>query len=181
MPPAKKALTVSMPRTVAHEVADVAARTQRSVAFIARRALSAAPPDAPLPAMTELESLALTTDEDDPPDTVSKLKAAATSRCLDEALAAAWVATRDRFKKWLEREESAQQAERADDLDAGLRAAADPATAVDRLVVLGSSEYPKIRALVAAHPKTPAEVLGRLAQDREPYVRDAVENRRLKG
>lgn len=127
--------------------------------------------------MKDLAALALTTDEDDPPNVQAKLKAAAKGRTLDEAIAAAWAANRTRFQQWAERESQAAQAERADDLDEGLKAAADADTPAARLAELARSDYPKIRALVAVHPRTPAEVLAVLAEDRERYVREAVENR----
>jgi hypothetical protein len=181
VPPAKKPVTVQLPTAVRDEIADAARRTHRSVAFIVRRALAAIPKGASaVGAAGPRAPLELTTDDDDPADTVSKIKAAA-GASLDDAIAAAWIATRARFQAWIAREEAAGQAERADDLDAGLRDAAAAATPVARLVELSKSEYPKIRALVAAHPQAPKEVLERLSADKEPYVRDAVENRRLKG
>lgn len=180
MPPSKKPLAVSLPQTIASEIADAARRTQRSTAFIVRRALAAAPKDAAsAPADPATAALALTLDEDDPPDTLSKIKSAAGARPLDTAIASAWLATRARFQAWIAREEAAAHAERADDLDAGLRDARDPNLDLARLLALSKSEYPKIRALVAVHPATPPEVLAALARDREPYVRDAVENRSL--
>jgi hypothetical protein len=180
MPP-RKPLTVSLPRDVADELADAARRTQRSVAFIVRRALGAAPNASDAGAPSERVDLALTTDEDDPPDTATKIKAAAKGRSLDDAIAAAWRETRARFHAWIAREEAAATAERADDLDTSLADAQAASTPVARLTALASSEYPKVRALVAIHPSTPPDVLAKLSQDKEPYVRDAVENRRLKG
>jgi hypothetical protein len=173
VPPAKKPLQVTLPTGIAAEIADAARRTQRSTAFIVRRALAAAPknPDAlPTGATT---SLALTLDEDDPPNTLAKIKSAAAPQSLDGAIAAAWLATRARFHAFIAREESAASAERADDLDAGLRDARDPKTPLSRLTELAASDYPKIRALVAQHPATPPALLARLSQDREPYVREA--------
>jgi hypothetical protein len=173
----RKPLVVELPRPIATEIADVVARTQRSPAFVALRALGAAPAAPAAPPAGDRAALALTTDDDDPPNTAAKLKAAAAGRPLDEALAAAWVATRARFQRWAEREVALRGAERADDLDAGLAAAADPATPPGRLAELAASPYPRIRALVAAHPQAPADALARLAEDREPYVRDAVRDR----
>ena len=180
MPP-RKPLTVSLPQTVADELADAARRTQRSVAFIVRRALGAAPNAPDRSVDGERVPLALTTDEDDPADTLTKIKAAAKERALEDAIAAAWLETRARFHAWIAREEAAAQAENADDLDTALGQAQDPKATVEILVRLAANEYPKVRALVAIHPATPPEALARLAQDKEPYVRDAVENRRLKG
>ena len=118
-------------------------------------------------------TLELTTDEDDPADTASKIKAAAGSRSVDDALAAAWMATRDRFRAWVEREESAAQAERADDLDSALADAEKASAPPARLSELARSEYPKVRAMVAAHTSTPPEALAALAQDKERTVRAA--------
>ena len=185
MPP-RKPLTVSLPRDVAEEIADAARRTRRSVAFIVRRALGAAPHAAEVPTGQRAE-LTLVTDEDDPADTLTKIKAhekahpSVGNRSLDDAIAAAWTATRARFHAWIAREEAAAQNERADDLDRELVDAQDPATSLERLAHLSTSEYPKVRALVAVNPSTPADVLHRLSADKEPYVRDAVTNRRLKG
>lgn len=179
MPP-RKPLIVEVQREVAEEIADAARRTQRSVAFIVRRALGAAPNAQNVPSGEKAE-LALTTDEDDPADQLTKIKAHAKSRSLDDAIAAAWTETRARFHAWIAREEAAGQAERADDLDHSLRDAQDPKISIDRLIALASSEYPKVRALVAIHPACPADILTKLSTDKEPYVRDAVENRRLKG
>jgi hypothetical protein len=190
VPPARKPLTVTLPRPIADEIAGVAKRTERSPAFIVRRAFAAAAQEKtqPLTAAASLVTtpsdkviLSIDTDEDDPPNTAARIREAAGKASLEDALTSAWLSTRKRFLQWAEREESAGQAERADDLDTGLREAADPSTSQDRLVELSKSEYPKIRALVAAHASTPKEALERLAGDKEPYVRDAVENRRLKG
>ena len=189
MPP-KKPLTVTLPRSIANEIADVAQKTQRSIAFIVRRAFAAAASEKtqPLSDAAKLAAMppdpvpfAIETDEDDPPNTALKIREAAGKASLEDAVTSAWLATRRRFLAWADKEQSAGAAERADDLDAGLRDAADPKTGKDRLVALSKSEYPKIRALVAAHPLTPPDVLATLASDKEPYVRDAVENRRLKG
>jgi hypothetical protein len=179
--PARKPLTVQVPSEVAGEIEDAARRTQRSVAFIVRRALGAAPNALPVSPTGEKRELVLATGEDDPADTPTKIKSLAKGRSLDDAITAAWTETRARFHAWIAREESVGQAEHADHLDTSLRDAQDPKTAAARLIALASSEYPKVRALVAIHAACPADVLTRLAQDKEPYVRDAVENRKLKG
>ena len=172
---------VQVPGDVADEIADAARRTHRSVGFIVRRALGAAASAQLVPA-GDRAPLTIAVDEDDPADTLSKIKAFASSeRSLDDAVTAAWTATRARFQAWIAREESAAQAERADDLDTALTDAAAATTPAARLTDLSKSEYPKVRALVAVHPSCPPEVLTKLAADKEPYVRDAVENRRLKG
>ncbi len=162
---------------VADELTDAARRLHRSVAFIARRALAAAPNADPVPS-GEKVPLTLATDEDDPPDTIAKIKASASGRSLEDALGAAWLATRAKFHAWIAREEDAGQAEKADDLDAALRDAKDPNIDAERLALLAGSEYPKVRALIAQHPSCTKELLAKLATDKEPYVRDAVANRR---
>ncbi len=175
----KAGLKLMLPAEVAQEIARVAASTQRSTAFITLRALVAAPKDAVAEAGDTSFSLSL--DDDDPATTLTKIKAVAGKRPLDQAVAGAWAQTRSRFAKWLEKESAARQAEDASDLDAALAEAQAPGTSADRLAVLAGSEYPRVRALVAAHVGTPPTALASLAKDREPYVRDAVENRRLKG
>jgi len=161
-----------VPAEVAREIADVARRTRRSVAFVVRRAIGSGPPpgDAPTGALVEL---ALTTDDDDPANLPAKIKAAAGDRDLGAAIAAAWGATREKFLAWAAREAEAAQAERADDLDAALAEAAAPDTTPDRLAALSSSEYVRVRALVAAHPRTPPDLRARLAADKDRVVREA--------
>jgi len=178
MPVAKRALQVSrvlVSAATAAEMAEVAVAVRRSVAFVVERALSAAPDAVGFAGDTALE---LVLDEDDPADLRARIVKRAGGRLLDGAVNAAWLASRTRFFAWAEREREAQAAERADDLDAELADAARPSAPLARLVELGRSAYPKVRALVAANPTTPNEVVEYLASDREPYVRDAVENRR---
>jgi hypothetical protein len=88
------------------------------------------------------------------------------------------MATRARFAAWIAREQQAQEAERADDLDAGLRDAADPNAAPARLTALATSEYVRVRALVAAHPAAPPEALALLRDDKDRIVREALGRRR---
>src|SRR4051794_20839633 len=95
VPPSRKPLIVQGPAAVADELSDAARRTQRSVAFIVRRALGAAGAAHLAPAGDRVP-LTISTDEDDPADTLSKIKAAAGDRSLDDAVAAAWTATRAR-------------------------------------------------------------------------------------
>jgi hypothetical protein len=172
VPKKPKAETLELPRAVADEIADAAARTHRSVAFIVARALAAGKDAAPQPLDGELAELAITSDEDDPPNAVKAAKTADPSR-----LAGAWVATRARFAAWIAREVAAQAAERADDLDAGLRDAANAAATPARLAELATSEYVRVRALVAVHPKTARETLAKLAEDRDRVVREALQSR----
>lgn len=173
----KNALEVKLPVSTASELARVATSTQRSTAFIAQRALLAGAKSEETPPDEPKVTLLLQLDEDDPASLLAKIKSAAGKQSVDEALAKAWAATRHRFTKFLEKETAARQAEAADDLDAGLAQAADPTSGADLLARLARSEYPRIRALVAAHPNTSADVCDTLARDREPYVREAVENR----
>ena len=79
VPPTRKPLVVQVPATVADEINDAARRTQRSVAFIVRRALAAAPA-AQLVPTGDRAPFPIVTDEDDPADTLPKIKAAAGSR-----------------------------------------------------------------------------------------------------
>jgi hypothetical protein len=165
---------------VAAEIADAAARTGRSTAFIVRRALGAAGAAQLVPSGARAP-LSIEPDEDDPADLLTKIKAyGGEGRSLDDAVAAAWTATRARFQSFLARLEDAAKAEQADELDTSLRDAANPAISPERVTALSTSEYPKVRALVAEHPKASAEVLARLAEDREPYVREAVTKRRAR-
>jgi hypothetical protein len=162
----------------AAEIRQVAAAVRRSVAFVVERALSAAPSVNGPAGATSLE---LTLDEDDPGDLRARIAKRAGTRMLDGAVNAAWQATRTRFSAWVEREKAAQAGERADELDAELADASEPTTPAPRLIELANSAYPKVRALVAANPGAPADTVRKLADDREPYVRDAVENRRQRG
>jgi hypothetical protein len=169
----KTAPTILLPRAVSDEIADAAQRTHRSVTFIVARALAAAKGVAPRPVDGELAPLALGSDEEDP---ASAVRAA---RNVDAPqLAAAWLATRARFLEWIAREEAAREAERADDLDAGLRDASDGKTLPARLLELARSEYVRVRALVAVHPQSPVEALTLLAEDRDRVVRQALQARR---
>ncbi|MGZ3440948.1 MAG: variant leucine-rich repeat-containing protein [Polyangia bacterium] len=102
-----------------------------------------------------------------------------TAFIVARALAAAWTATRARVAAWIAREVEAQKAEHADDLDAGLRDAADAKAAPARLVELARSEYVRVRTLVARHPEAPPEALQILGADKDRVVREALENRRL--
>jgi hypothetical protein len=170
--PKKAEPTILLPRAISDEIADAARRTHRSVTFIVARALAAAKEVAPVPLDGELTALALSSDEDDAPSALKAVKTADPQR-----LAAAWLATRARFAAWIAREETAQAAERADDLDAGLRDASDRATPPGRLVELARSEYVRVRALVAVHPAAPPEALALLAEDRDRIVRQALQER----
>lgn len=175
----KRDLKIKLPVDVAKELSQVAAATQRSTAFIALRALLAGAKAAPV-AVAKAEAFTLQLDEDDAANTLTKITQAAGSRGVDDALVSAWAATRDRFAKFLDKETSARQAEAADELDESLAQAEAPGTTTARLDELAGSGYPRVRALVAAHPNTSDAALARLARDKEPYVRDAVENRQLK-
>jgi hypothetical protein len=175
--PPKKELLVDLPAPLGDEIAAIARRTGRSVAFVARRALAAAKAPLPPPPAGARAPLALTLDEDDAPNTLAKLRAAAGKVPLADALAGAWLQTRARFEEWASREEAADAATNADDLDGALAAAAAPATGAAELATLAGSVYPRVRALVAAHPRTAAETLALLAGDRERVVREAVAER----
>lgn len=158
---------LEVPASVRDEIVAIAARAGRSTVFVAARALGAAP-SAPVPPAGPRVPLALAADEDDPPALLAKVTAAG-----GEALAAAWLASRDRFLAWAAKAEAADHASRADDLDAALAEAAHPDTPAARLVELARSEYPRVRARVAGHAGVPAEVRARLARDRDRTVREA--------
>jgi hypothetical protein len=143
------------------------------VAFLLARALAAVKTLPPAPGGERVD-LAVTSDEDDPAGLWNKIKASGGAH-LDNAVAAAWLATRTRFHAWAAREEAAQAAEQADDLDGALAEAADPATPAARLAELAGSEYPRVRLLVAQHAATPAEARARLKQDRDRVVREAAQ------
>src|SRR5262249_1239756 len=102
---------------------------------------------------------------------------AAVKKATPAQLCAAWTATRGRFAAWIAREQEAQEAERADDLDAGLRDAADPKTPPARLKSLAQSEYVPLAALVARHPATAPEALALLRDDKDRVVRAALASR----
>jgi hypothetical protein len=176
VPPKSKAASIELPEAIANEIADAAVRTHRSTSFIIARALAAGKGAPAVTLAAPLKALPLTSDEDDPPSAISVAKKASAAE-----LAAAWTATRARFAAWIAREEEAQKAERADDLDAGLRDAANPATPAARLVELARSEYGRVRPLLVANPAAPAEALAILAQDKDRVVREALENRKLAG
>ena len=172
----KKPLTVQVPSSVRDEIEQVARKTERSVAFIVKRALSAAPPDVvAIDDASAKVALAITTGEDDSADLLTKIKAAAKAPAtLDDRIAGAWAQTRTKFSAWMEKTAVVDAGEKADDLDQGLRESADPKTSPARLTELAKSEYPRVRALVAAHASTPVELFASLAKDREPVVREAV-------
>jgi hypothetical protein len=174
VPPKGKAASIELPSAIADEIADAAQKTHRSTAFIIARALAAGKGAPPVTPTAPTRALALTSDEDDPPSAL-----AAAKKATPAELAAAWTATRARFAAWIAREVEAQKAEHADDLDTGLRDAADVRTAAARLVELARSEYVRVRTLVAHHPAAPPEALSILGADKDRVVREALENRRL--
>ncbi len=174
--------SVELSAAACSEIADVARRTGRSVAFIARRALAAGDGDGKNPASTSVDKaqdkltrvkLVLTTGEDDPAGLHAKIRAAAGQVPLGEALERAWARSRAKFFAWVAREEAAGAAEQADELDAGLRDAQSPSTGAARLAELAASAYPRVRHLAAQHPSLPADALAKLANDRERVVREA--------
>jgi leucine rich repeat (LRR) protein len=167
-----KPLLVELPEAIAVEIADAAKKTHRSTVFIVARALAAGK-DAPAVALDGRRApLSLASDDDDPPRALAAVKQASAA-----AIAAAWTATRARFAAWIAREQEAQEAERADDLDAGLRDAAAVDAAPSRLVELARSEYVRVRTLVARHPQAPVEALAILRADKDRVVREAIDDR----
>jgi hypothetical protein len=176
VPPKGKAAAIELPQAIADEIADAAQKTHRSTTFIVARALAAGKGAAAVAMDAPLKALPLTSDEDDPPSALTAVKKASAAD-----VAAAWTATRARFAAWIAREQEAQRAERADDLDAGLRDAASPSTPPARLVELAKSEYVRVRTLLIGNPAVPAEALTILAADKDRVVREALENRKLAG
>jgi predicted transcriptional regulator len=176
VPPKGKAATIELPQAIADEIADAAHKTHRSTAFIVARALAAGR-GAPAVALTApLTALPLTSDEDDPASALASAKKASAAE-----VAAAWTATRARFAAWIAREVEAQKAEHADDLDAGLRDAADGKSPPARLVELARCEYVRVRTLLIANPALPSEALAILRDDKDRVVKEALENRKLAG
>lgn len=176
-----RALTLELPLAVADELSSASARCERSVGFLVLGALKSAGTLSGTPT-GERKSIELTTDDDDPADLASRCKKLAAEktkgRSLDDAVALAWAARREQILAWVERVGKVNEGERADDLDEGLRVAADPATPAVKLVELAKSAYPRVRALVAAHPGAPKEALDLMGNDRERIVREALIARR---
>jgi hypothetical protein len=148
---------------------------------VVRRALAAAkdPPAASF-AAEPTAKLELTLDDEDDPKTRARIAeliapiAARLGGSEGAALAAAWSQTRARFHDWLAKQEAADRAAQADDLDQALAEAASAATAPDRLAALAGSEWVQVRARAARNPRTPAPALERLAAERERVVRAAL-------
>jgi hypothetical protein len=176
VPPKGKAATIDLPSAIADEIADAAHKTHRSTAFILARALAAGKGAPAVALAAPLKPLPLTSDEDDPASALAAAKKATTAD-----VAAAWTATRARFAAWIAREVEAQKAERADDLDAGLRDAADPKTPPPRMIELARSEYVRVRTTLIANPAVSPEALAVLAADKDRVVREALENKKLAG
>ena len=170
--------TLSLPPSIADELTKASARAERSVGFLVLGALKASGPLTDAPPTGERASLPLTMDDDDPRDLPSRLTKLASEkapgRSLDDAIALAWMSRRTQILAWVDRVAEVNEGERADDLDEGLRIAQDPKTLPARLIELAKSEYPRVRALVAAHPAAPAEALKLLGTDRERIVREAL-------
>ena len=176
MPPKGTPATIELPQAIADEIADAAKKTHRSTAFILARALAAGKGAPAVPLAAPLKPLAITSDEDDPASALAAAKKASSAE-----VAAAWTATRARFAAWIAREVEAQKAEHADDLDAGLRDAADANTPPARMLELARSEYVRVRTTLLANPALSPEALAILQSDKDRVVREAVENRKLAG
>jgi hypothetical protein len=172
VPPKSKSPSITLPQAIADEITDAAGKTGRSTAFIIARALAAGKGAPAVSLDGATTALILTADEDDPASALAAAKKASPAE-----LAAAWSATRARFAAWIAREQEAQKAEHAEDLDAGLRDASDVRTAAPRLVELAKSEYVRVRTLVATHPLAPAEALDILRADKDRVVREALSRR----
>ena len=179
-PVPKPKLALQVPAAVADELRVAARDSERSVAFLVLGALrSAAVLSGDVPAART--ALDVTSDDDDPKDLVARLKKLAADkakgRTLDEAVALAWVQRRVAILAWVKRISSVDEGQAADDLDEGLRLAADPTSTPAQLDELAKSPYVKVRALVAAHASTPAAALEVLRADRDRVVKAALAGR----
>lgn len=174
-------LSLKLPIATVAEIERAAARCERSVGFLILGALKSASSLSGEP-VGERVSFALRTDDEDPRDLVARSKKLAAEkapkRAFDDAVALAWQARREQILAWVEKIAKVNEGEKSDDLDEGLRIAADPATEPDKLVDLAKSEYPRVRALVAAHRGSPMEALELMKNDRERIVREALIARR---
>lgn len=191
-------LTLKLPVAIADEIEAAARRCERSVGFLVLGALKAdsrphAAPDgargrqgagAPGGAVPgDRRAMEVTTGEDDPRDLGTRLKKLAADKklSLEDAVALAWTARRAAILAWVDKIAAVDVKQQADDLDEGLRRAADPKTPPAELVALAGSDYVKVRVLVAENPSSPKEALARLGEDKDRVVREALENRRLAG
>ncbi|MEO6951897.1 MAG: hypothetical protein ABI321_08795 [Polyangia bacterium] len=173
-------LVLQLPAAIADELRAAARDSERSVAFLVLGAMkSAAALSGEVPAARV--ALDVTTDDDDPKDLAARLKKLAaekTKGCsLDEAVALAWTQRRAAILAWVGRIASVDEGQRADDLDEGLRVAADPNATPATLDALAKSPYVKVRALVAAHPAASDAALALLAADRDRVVKAALAGR----
>ena len=176
MPPKPTTPAIALPPAITDEICDAARKTGRSTAFIVARAVTAGKGAPPVPMDGPHEPLFLESDDDDPPSALATARKATPAE-----VAACWTATRARFAAWIAREVEAQKAERADDLDAGLRDAADPKTPPARMAELARSEYVRVRTTLLGNPALAPEALAILAADKDRVVREALENRKLAG
>jgi hypothetical protein len=174
--PAPRAL--SLPAEIAAEVLSASARSERSPGFLLLGALKGAGPLAGRRENGPRRSVLLDREEDDPRDLVSQIQKLAAAKAreldLDTAATLAWRERRFAILAWVDRIAALNQAAGDDELDEGLRAAADPSTPPVRLLALAESPYPRVRALVAAHAHAPAHALSLLGRDGDRLVRDAL-------
>lgn len=175
-------LALSLPLEIAQEIAAAAMRAERSVGFLVLGALKSAPALVGKAPGGPSHDLLVTTDEDDPKDLAKRLQKLAVEKApgasTEVAVALAWSARRSQILAWVDRIAAVNLGARADDLDDGLREASAPGTSTERLLALAQSDYPKVRALVVAHPRAPAAALELLARDREKAVRQAFSDKR---
>ena len=175
-------LALKLPTAVADEIESAARRSERSVGFLVLGALKssgALSGDIPDPR----RAMEVTTGDDDPKDLGARLKKLAADKKLpiDDAVALAWVARRAAILAWVDKIAAVDVGQQADDLDEGLRRAADPKTPAAELVALAGSVYVKVRVLVAENPSSPKDALIKLGADKDRVVREALENRTLAG
>lgn len=169
-------MKLALPSETREEIIDVARRAGRSTAFVVRRALAAAVKEPPAEAATGSKApLELLLGDDDPPHTLKRIRELAAARGgdldLGAAVASAWASTRAQFFAWVSRQEEADRASRADDLDSALDEAGATNTAPERLSLLATHEYVQVRARVASNHSTPPEALERLAAERDRTLR----------
>ena len=177
MPRPVAKIVLQLPAVAAEELRAAARDSERSVAFLVLGALkSATALSGDVPAARV--ALEVTSNDDDPKDLAARLKKLAadkaTGSTLDEAVALAWAQRSAAILAWVRRIASVDEGQKADDLDEGLRLAADPTATPAQLDELAKSPYVKVRALVAAHPAASASALGLLAADRDRVVKAAL-------
>jgi len=167
---AKKPHTIQVPPEVKATIDDVAARSSRSVAFVVDIILRGS--SASSAREGDLVAMEIAPEKDDPRGLVSNIKKAG-KKDLAGRVVGGLGETKARLLAWADRMHAAMTKPQAAELDRALDAARALSTDAAQLIELAKSEYPKVRALVAAHPNTPEEVRVKLSKDRDRTVREA--------